>query len=610
MLLPLFMLAVAFKGLCEGAGVLPDGPLNASVGGTVMFTPTLTPSDGPFTAVFWKFGIKDIVSYDPPESIPHPDYGGRITFFPSTASLELRDLTLDDSGEYVVNILPGFLQGDTRLDIYEPVSSVTVTPHSSDLVEFNNSARLSCSSSGSFPSYVWMNGSSEVTASDRVQLTGGGSNLTVVNVNRYDQGSYRCRVFNPVSDAISDPVIISVSFGPENVKITVSPSQNLYKEGSDISLTCSAESRPPFLQFFWFLDGEQLSGTGPELTLMNIQTTQSGNYSCQAFHNKTLKYETSQPSSITVLQKISGANVTPSNPTIEGKPVNLTCDASGSPTARKWMKDGSDLIPNDNMILSDDNRVLSFNTVNRENNGDYLCNISNPVSSSDANYSMDVIYGPENVRITGKDNVTVSEPIKLTCSANSTPSATFTWMFNRTAIPVNSPEFSKEYAELSHAGIYTCEALNHITDRRSSATFELFVHAGSIQPSGLSAGAIAGIVIACLVIVAAAAGGVYYISRGKKRGQKSSNRNTASAGGGGQQDNAAHGSEDLNYADINFCRNGNKGTVELGLQNASSDYAELQVNNSRPAGTSPPTYDVHMQRANRPAPGVRQNQRS
>ncbi|XP_061573157.1 carcinoembryonic antigen-related cell adhesion molecule 1-like isoform X2 [Cololabis saira] len=426
------------SGLCEGAGVLPDGPLNAPVGGTVMFTTTLTPSDGPFTVVFWKFGIKDIIRYDPTASIPHPDYEGRITFFPSTASLELRDLTLDDGGEYAVNIIPGFLQGDTRLDIYEPVSSATVTPPSLDLVEFNSSARLSCSSSGSVTSYVWMNGSSEVTASDRVHLTDGGSNLTVVNVSRYDQGSYRCRVFNPVSDVISDPVIISVSFGPENVKMTVSPSQNLYKEGSDISLTCSAESRPPSLQFFWFLDGEQLSDTGPELRLMNIQTTQSGNYSCQAFHSKTMRYETSQPSSITVLQKISGPHVTPSDLTIEGNPVNLICDASGSPTARKWMKDGSDLIPNDNIALSDNNRVLSFNTVNRENNGDYLCTISNPVSSSEAKYRMDVMYGPENVRITG-----------------------------------------------------------------------------SIQPSGLSAGGIAGIAIVCLIITAAAAGGGYYFYRRK-----------------------------------------------------------------------------------------------
>ncbi|XP_061573152.1 carcinoembryonic antigen-related cell adhesion molecule 5-like [Cololabis saira] len=298
----------AISGLSEGAGVLPDGPLNSPVGGTVMFTTTLTPSDGPFTAVFWRFGVRDIISYDPTSNNTHPDYEGRITFFPSTASLELRDLTLDDSGEYAVNISPGFLSGRTRLDIYmyEPVSSVTVTPSSLDLVEFNSSARLSCSSSGSVTSYVWMNGSSEVTASDRVHVTDGGSTLTVVNVSRYDQGSYRCHVFNPVSDATSDPVIISVSYGPENIKLKLSPLQNQYNTGSDINLTCSAESRPS-AQFTWLLDGKQLSDTGPELRLMNIQTTQSGNYSCQAFNSRTMRYKNTQPSVISVVAEEPGS---------------------------------------------------------------------------------------------------------------------------------------------------------------------------------------------------------------------------------------------------------------------------------------------------------------
>ncbi|XP_061573150.1 carcinoembryonic antigen-related cell adhesion molecule 8-like [Cololabis saira] len=326
------------SGLCEADGVLPDGPLNASLGGTVMFTTTLTPSDGPYTAVFWKFGIKDIISYAPTVNKTPPEYEGRITLFPSTGSLELRDLTRNDSGEYGVNISPGHHAGRTRLDIYEPISGIYLTASTNLIIDRNS--------------------------------------------------------------------------------------------------------------------------------------------------------------------------------------VNLTCDASGSPTARKWMKDGSDLILNDNMALSDNNTVLSFKPVNRDNSGDYLCTISNPVSSSEAKYRMDVMYGPENVRITGKDNVTVSEPIKLICSANSTPSATFIWMLNGTVIPANSPEFSKENAELSDGGYYTCEAMNNITDRRSSATFELFVHAGSIQPSGLSAGGIAGIVIVCLIITAAAAGGGYYFCR------KKSNLNT------------------------------------------------------------------------------------
>ena len=77
------------------------------------------------------------------------------------------------------------------------------------------------------------------------------------------------------------------------------PPQEHYEEGSDVSLTCSADSRPS-AQFHWFLNRNKLPDSGPELRLMNMQMSRSGNYSCQAFNNKTLRYGTSQPSAVSV----------------------------------------------------------------------------------------------------------------------------------------------------------------------------------------------------------------------------------------------------------------------------------------------------------------------
>ena len=92
--------------------------------------------------------------------------------------------------------------------------------------------------------------------------------------------------------------------GPENINLTISSSQEYYKEGSDIGLTCSADSKPPAL-IQWFQNGDLLSYTGPELRLMNIQTSQSGNYSCQASNSKTMRSQTSQPSVVSVLGKFA-----------------------------------------------------------------------------------------------------------------------------------------------------------------------------------------------------------------------------------------------------------------------------------------------------------------
>ncbi|KAJ4931229.1 hypothetical protein JOQ06_025527 [Pogonophryne albipinna] len=499
-------------GLTEGAGLLPDG-LNAAVGGKVIFTTTLTPGT-PFQIVTWNFGAKNIFTWNA-KNITAPEYEGRIIFFMSTGSLELRNLALNDSGEYSVNIIEpaeSAKPGKTILDVYEPVSNVTITSSSTELVEFNSSVSLSCSSSGSSLSFLWLNSSSEVTGSDRVQITDGGSTLTIFNVTRYDKGTFRCQVSNPVNAVISDPLNLTIYYGPEKTHLTISQPQKYYENGSDISLMCSADSRPSAV-FKWFLNGALLSDTGSELSLMNVQISQSGNYSCQAFNNKTLRYEMSQPSVVSVLEKVSGASVTsPSNLPIEGNSFRLICDAAGSVFTRKWRKGGLDLTPTVNMTLSNNNRELSFSSLNKDDTGDYSCNISNPLSSEEAKYSMIVNYGPETVQITGPSQIHVGGTFNLTCSAASIPTANYTWTLKWTEIHT-SAVFYKNNAELSDSGNYYCEVWNDITGRNSSAVHELTVthepEPGPVQ-SGCSGGCIAGIVIGVLVVLVVVAAIVWY----------------------------------------------------------------------------------------------------
>ena len=90
------------------------------------------------------------------------------------------------------------------------VSGVTVTPNTTELMEFSSSVRISCHvSTGTSLSYLWMNGSSEIPVlSDRVQVGDGGTTLTILNVSRYDRGPYTCNVSNLISTQKSAPLTL------------------------------------------------------------------------------------------------------------------------------------------------------------------------------------------------------------------------------------------------------------------------------------------------------------------------------------------------------------------------------------------------------------------
>ncbi|XP_027142545.1 carcinoembryonic antigen-related cell adhesion molecule 5 isoform X1 [Larimichthys crocea] len=531
----------------------------------------------------------------------------RVQLTDGNSTLTIVNVTRNDQGPFICNVSNSVSSASSEpilLSIYERVSTPVITVNNTDLVEFNSSVRLSCSSSGSSLSFLWLNSSSEVTASDRVQLTDGNSNLTIVNVTRYDQGPFICHVSNPVSNGTSGPVNLSISYGPENINLTKYPLKEYFEEGSNITLSCSAVSRPSAL-LYWFLNADKLSVTGPELILVNIQINYSGNYSCQAFNNKTLRYETSQPSLVSVLERISGASVTSSSTQpIEEMPVNLTCEAAGSVVNRKWKKGDSSVLP-DHIKFYDNNRVLSFQPLKRTDDGEYSCEISNPVSSNTTKYIMTVNYGPEKVQIEGPSEIRLNQTLTLICSAESTPAANYTWTLNGTEIH-KSAVFTKVITKLSDSGKYTCEARNIITEKTSSAEHGLTVTAMPEKTALVcSPGCIAGIVIACLVVCGAAAGGGgYYIYRKKKMAKTPIDRNTATITGRAGQDNTAYsGNQDVNYADIRFFQNKEGGRVQVGTQNdMSSQYAEVRMNSGRAAGSSPPTYNAYMQQSKRLAP--------
>ncbi|XP_053737545.1 carcinoembryonic antigen-related cell adhesion molecule 5-like [Synchiropus splendidus] len=456
------------------AGVLPDS-LDAAVGGTVMFSTTLSPTETPLTVVWRSSG--PIITSTPTANITAPKYDGTITLFRSTGSLELRDVHDDDIGKYRVTIVTTErkrLTGSTDLRVHVPITGAQLTPSSEDLLEFNSSVTFSCSvSSGSSLSFLWQNISSEISASDGVRITDGGAKLTVLNVTRYDQGPFRCSVFNPVSRGVTDPLTLSISYGPDDVDLQVSPSQEHFEEGSNIRLSCSSSSSPP-ARLQWFVNDTLLPNTGAELL---VSSTQKGYYSCQAFNSKTLRYRSSRRTATVLLVPITAAQLTPSSEDLLefNSSVTFSCSvSSGSSLSFLWQNISSEISASDGVRITDGGAKLTVLNVTRYDQGPFRCSVFNPVSRVLTDpLTLSISYGPDDVDLQvspSQEHFKEGSNIRLSCSSSSSPPARLQWFVNGTLLPNTGAELVLTAATEAQSGAYSCQAFNSKTRRyRTSA---------------------------------------------------------------------------------------------------------------------------------------------
>ena len=108
--------------MCVGGSILPAGPLSGAAGGAVLFSTTLEPSTRPFISLGWSFRGLNFITYAVTgRDVVDEAYAARVTLDRTTGSLQLRDLVLGDSGDYLVSITPDGEQqktGTMQLNVY------------------------------------------------------------------------------------------------------------------------------------------------------------------------------------------------------------------------------------------------------------------------------------------------------------------------------------------------------------------------------------------------------------------------------------------------------------------------------------------------------------
>eukprot|EP00063_Salmo_salar_P081988 XP_014056823.1 PREDICTED: hemicentin-1-like [Salmo salar] len=473
----LILVLLNFTKGVSGQVVVPSmNPL--AVGSNV--TLNLVPQS-PINVGTWSYETTIIVLFYPGGSSVSTSYQGRVSFNRFSSELSINSLQLNNSGLYTIQGMEPVLKAVVTLSVQEPISNVTLRANATDLVELNDTSIFTCSvSSGTSLSYRWLNGSSEVTASDRVWLGGGNSTLTIVSVTRYDEGPFRCEVINGISNGTSQPIGLNVRYGPNNLTMMVVPEMTIghtaYKTGSDIILSCSAQSKPTE-SFKWRFNGAFLNEQSPQLSLQNTRENQTGSYACLAYNNVTLQFANIN-TMIKIVEPISAVSLNrDGKPPILDQSFTLRCEVTGPVDYIHWLINGQLISLNNRTFFSTGNKTMVINPIQFSDSGEYLCEAFNAVSNlTSMTYKLVVNFGPERPAMTSPDIAVTGHIVTFNCSALSQPPSQFSWFFNGSQVATGSA-FETGPLTLASHGDYTCVAFNNITSRNSTVSKMLTVFA-------------------------------------------------------------------------------------------------------------------------------------
>ncbi|TSQ12694.1 Neural cell adhesion molecule 1 [Bagarius yarrelli] len=256
----------------------------------------------------------------------------------------------------------------------------------------------------------------ELVANEKYSLNDDGSELTIKDVKKLDEGDYTCTARNKAGEK-QEEISLKVFVQP---KITYLKNQTASELEEQTVLTCEATGDPtPSIVWSFgrrtFSEGEQVlfwGGKGDfvvrvlsnarvsSLTLKYVQYTDAGQYLCSAHNSigqdiQSMYLEVRYAPKITEDSKLAKF-------TWEGNAANLTCEALAHPSASvQWFRDGMQLpAVNTTNIKIYNTPTTSYLEVTPESQSDfgsYNCTATNVIGSDSKEFmliSADVPLAP------------------------------------------------------------------------------------------------------------------------------------------------------------------------------------------------------------------------
>uniref|UniRef100_A0A5F8H2S4 Carcinoembryonic antigen-related cell adhesion molecule 6-like n=1 Tax=Monodelphis domestica TaxID=13616 RepID=A0A5F8H2S4_MONDO len=182
-------------------------------------------------------------------------------------------------------------RGQFGLFLYEKnLKKPDLTVNRKSPVTENTYVYFSCTSHNKNAAKVrWRFQNKILILNKRMGLYQDNETLAINHVKAEDNGGFQCEVWNPAASRLSDPINLTVIYGPEEIKLypnSVNGSINVTSK-ENLTLACEATSLPP-AQYTWQFNGSSISeNSGHNYTIYHASWENAGTYVCLAMNNVT-----------------------------------------------------------------------------------------------------------------------------------------------------------------------------------------------------------------------------------------------------------------------------------------------------------------------------------
>ncbi|KAK2540204.1 Hmcn1 [Columba guinea] len=392
----------------------------------------------------------------------------------SSMSWEIAEVSLSDEGFYECLAMSsaGTGRAQTFLDVSEPPPMIQV-PNNVTVVP-GEGAILTCLTLSTVPyNLTWQRNGWDMRLQEplRIRMMSNLS-LEVKAVKLTDAGKYNCIASNEGGSTTAS-VFLTVQEPP---RVVISPKDQTFTEGSEVSIRCSAMGYPKptvvWTHNDMFIVGSSRYRLTPEGTLIIRKAIpkDAGIYGCLASNSAGTDKQTS---TLTYIEAPTLTIVQNEILVALGDTTIMECKTTGIPHPQvKWFKGDLELRASPFLVIDTHRGLLKIQETQDLDAGDYTCVATNDAGTASGKITLDVGSPPVFTQEPGDESADIGSNITLPCYVQGYPEPKVKWrrlngasLFSRpfavsSVSQLRTGALSINSLWVSDEGTYICEAEN------------------------------------------------------------------------------------------------------------------------------------------------------